>query len=86
MWMHMTVWVPPAGEYAGFSTASIQRGLDAGLSFRPLADTATATMDYWRSLPEERRGSPKAGLPADKEKEVLAAWRARGRDAVTSAS
>ncbi len=77
-WMHMTVWVPPVGEYAGFSSSSIQRALDAGLSFRPLATTAKATMDYWNSLPEERRAKPKAGLPADREKEVLAAWHARG--------
>jgi 2'-hydroxyisoflavone reductase len=77
-WMHMTVWVPPVGEYAGFAASGIQRALDAGLTFRPLADTATATMDYWNSLPEDRRAEPRAGLPADKEAEVLAAWHARG--------
>ena len=77
-WMEMTVWVPPVGEYAGFSSSSIQRGLDTGLSFRPLADTAKATMDYWNSLPEDRRAEPKAGLSAEKEKKVLAAWHARG--------
>jgi 2'-hydroxyisoflavone reductase len=76
-WMHMTVWVPPVGEYAGFSTSSIQRALDAGLTFRPLADTAKATVDYWNSLPEDRRAQPRAGLPAEREKEVLAAWHAR---------
>jgi 2'-hydroxyisoflavone reductase len=77
-WMEMTVWVPPVGEYAGFSSSSIQRALDASLSFRPLADTAKATMDYWNSLPEDRRAKPKAGLSAEKEKKVLAAWHARG--------
>jgi 2'-hydroxyisoflavone reductase len=76
-WMHMTVWVPPVGEYAGFSTSSIQRALDAGLTFRPLADTAKATVDYWNSLPEDRRAQPRAGLPAERENEVLAAWHAR---------
>jgi len=78
-WMHMTVWVPPVGEYAGFAASGIQRALDAGLTFRPLADTATATMAYWNSLPEDRRAEPRAGLPADKEEEVLAAWHARER-------
>lgn len=76
-WMHMTVWVPPVGEYAGFSSSSIQRALDAGLSFRPLANTVKATMDYWNSLPEERRTQPRAGLPAEKETEVLAAWHSK---------
>ena len=76
-WMHMTVWVPPVGEYAGFSSSSIQRALDAGLSFRPLANTAKATMDYWNSLSEERRTQPRVGLPAEKETEVLAAWHSK---------
>lgn len=73
----MTVWVPPEGDYAGFALCSIQQALDAGLSFRPLADTVTATMDYWRSLPEEKRAKPRAGLSAEREREVLAAWHAR---------
>ena len=73
-WMHMTVWVPPEGEYAGFSSSSIQRALDAGLTFRPLAVTAVDTVVYWNSLPEERRAKPRAGLDAEKEKQVLAAW------------
>jgi len=85
-WMEMTVWVPPVGEYAGFSASGIQRALDAGLTFRPLADTAKATMDYWNSLPEDRRANPKAGLSADKEKEVLAAWHAKETDAEKSGS
>jgi len=85
-WMEMTVWVPPVGEYAGFSSSSIQRALDAGLSFRPLADTAKATMDYWNSLPEDRRAKPKAGLSTEKENKVLAAWHARGDDAEESGS
>jgi 2'-hydroxyisoflavone reductase len=76
-WVHMPVWVPPAGEYAGFSSSSIRRALDAGLSFRPLADTAKATVEYWRSLPEDRRAQPRAGLLAEREREVLAAWHER---------
>jgi 2'-hydroxyisoflavone reductase len=77
-WMHMTVWVPPIGEYAGFSTSSIERAKKAGLTFRPLAETTRDTVEYWNSLPEERRATPRAGLPADKEAEVLAAFHSRG--------
>jgi len=79
-WMHMTVWVPPVGEYAGFAASGIQRALDAGLTFRPLADTAEATIAYWKALPEERRANPKAGLSAEKENQVLAAWHARPQE------
>jgi 2'-hydroxyisoflavone reductase len=76
-WMQMTVWVPPVGEYAGFSSTNIDRAIAAGLTFRPLADTAVATMDYWNSLPAEKRENPRAGCPPDLEEKVLAAWHAQ---------
>jgi len=78
-WMHMTVWVPLVDEYAGFSTSSIDRALAAGLTFRPLADTSVATVEYWNSLPEERRAEPKAGCPPELEAKVLEAWHARNK-------
>jgi 2'-hydroxyisoflavone reductase len=79
-WMHMTVWVPPIGEYAGFSASNIDRAIAAGLTFRPLADTAVATMEYWNSLPAERRETPKAGCPAELEQKVLKAWHAQEKE------
>ncbi len=79
-WMHMTVWVPPVGEYAGFSTSNIDRAIEAGLTFRPLADTTVATVDYWNSLSEERRAKPKAGCPPELEQKVLAAWHKKEKE------
>lgn len=76
-WQEMTVWVPPLAEYAGFGSASIRRALDAGLTFRPLVETARATLGWWNGLDAERRAAPRAGLTADKEAKVLAAWHAR---------
>jgi len=76
-WMHMTVWVPPIGEYAGFSTSNIDRAIAAGLTFRPLADTAVATMEYWNTLPAEKREKPRAGCPAELERKVLEARHAK---------
>ena len=76
-WMHMTVWVPPVGEYAGFSSSNIDRAIEAGLTVRPLADTAAATIEYWNSLDQERRNQPKAGCPAELEEQVLKAWHAK---------
>jgi 2'-hydroxyisoflavone reductase len=79
-WAHMTVWVPPRGGYEGFATVSCARAMAAGLSYRPLAATARDTLDWWYELPEDRRAEPKAGLPAEKEAEVLAAWHAREKE------
>jgi 2'-hydroxyisoflavone reductase len=72
--MHMTVWVPSEDEFAGLSQVSVEAAKKAGLTYRPLALTAADTVKWWNGLPEERRAAPKAGLPAEKEKEVLAAW------------
>jgi 2'-hydroxyisoflavone reductase len=73
-WMHMTVWVPPIGEYAGFSTSNIDRAIEAGLTFRPLADTAVATVAYWNSLDADRHEKKRAGCPPELEEKVLKAW------------
>ncbi len=77
-WSEMTVWVPPTGEYAGFAQIDVSRAVGHGLTFRPLADTARDTLAWFESLPDERRSKMRAGLPADREREVLAAWHARG--------
>lgn len=77
-WGHMTNWVPAEGETIGMSQVSVAAAVAAGLTFRPIGDTARDTMEWWNSLPEERRAQPGAGLPAEKEAEVLAAWAARG--------
>ena len=77
-WGHMTNWVPPEGETIGMNQVSVAAAVAAGLTFRPIGDTARDTVEWWNSLPEERRAQPGAGLPAEKEAEVLAAWAARG--------
>lgn len=75
-WMHMTNWTPPEGETVGMNQVSVAAAVQAGLTFRPLADTARDTVEWWNSLPEDRRAEPRAGLPAELEAEVLAAWHA----------
>ncbi|MGD9902897.1 MAG: NAD-dependent epimerase/dehydratase family protein [Vicinamibacterales bacterium] len=76
-WSDLPVWVPPAGETAGFTQRSIARALAKGLTFRPFADTVTATMAFYESQSEERKAQLRAGLAADREAAVLAAWQAR---------
>ena len=76
-WGHMTNWTPPEGETVGMNQVAVAAAMQAGLTFRPLADTARDTVEWWNSLPEARRAAPVAGLPAELEAEVLAAWHAR---------
>ena len=75
-WMHMPCWLPAEGEYAGFGHRSIDRARKAGLRFRALAETVRDTLVWYDELPTERRDqiSGRAGLPAEREAEVLKAW------------
>jgi 2'-hydroxyisoflavone reductase len=75
-WSEMTTWFGPD---AVLSTTSNARALAAGLTYRPLAEITTDTLAWFRSLPAERQANMVAGLGAEKEREVLAAWRASGR-------
>ena len=56
-WMEMTAWVPPTGETAGFASFDNSRAVAAGLEYRPLAVSAKDTLDWWQTLPDERRAS-----------------------------
>jgi 2'-hydroxyisoflavone reductase len=75
-WSDMPVWIPPrGGQSVGFSRRSIDRALAKGLTFRPLAETVKDTLAYYAQQPEERRAALRAGLAAEREREVLAAWK-----------
>ena len=73
-WSDMPVWVPPSGEDGGLGRTSIKKALAAGLTFRPLPETARDTLAWFKSQPAERQATLKAGLTPEREKEVLAEW------------
>ncbi|MEX2608877.1 MAG: epimerase, partial [Gemmatimonadota bacterium] len=72
----MPVWRPGTGSYAGFARFDLSREVAAGLTFRTLADTARATLEFHRSRPAERQAELRSGLSAEREAEVLRAWHA----------
>jgi len=76
-WTDMPVWVPAEGEYAGFGQVSTAAAQARGLKYRPLADTIGDTLAWFESQPEERRSQLRAGISAEREAEVLAAWHAQ---------
>ncbi len=87
-WQQMPVWLPNA-QFPGRGRLSVVRALQAGMTIRPEAETARAVLEYVRTRHPEIRaehgdevadGWPaqiRGGLPADREREVLAAWDAR---------
>lgn len=72
----MPVWRASVGQNAGFARFDLTREINAGLTFRSLADTTAATLEYHHSRPPERKAQLRAGLTAEREAEVLAAWHA----------
>ena len=73
-WSDAPVWVPPAGNFAGFTQTKIARALAKGLPFRPLAETARDTLAWFQKQSAERQAKMKAGLTPEREAAVLAAW------------
>jgi 2'-hydroxyisoflavone reductase len=49
----------------------------AGLTVRPLADSAKHTLDWYKTRPTAEQEKARAGLAPEKEKTVLAAWHAK---------
>jgi 2'-hydroxyisoflavone reductase len=72
------------GETAGFLRRNCAKARAAGLTFRPLAVTAKDTIDWHKTrTPEAQKTMADggiAGIPAEKEAAVIAAWRAAKKD------
>jgi nucleoside-diphosphate-sugar epimerase len=75
----LPLWVP--AEMSGFHRHSIARAIDAGLTFRPTADTVRATLDWATRVGDEHKGKtavelPPSGLSPERERELLDGWKA----------
>jgi 2'-hydroxyisoflavone reductase len=78
-WTDLPVWFPPREPMRGFHLRSIDRALEAGLEFRPIEETAKDTLEWFLTLPEERRKGLRRGLTAEREAELLELFAARPR-------
>jgi 2'-hydroxyisoflavone reductase len=74
-WSDMPVWIPPASEEGALGRTAIKKALDNGLTFRPLELTARDTLSWFKSQPADHQAKLRAGLTAEREKEVLDAWK-----------
>jgi 2'-hydroxyisoflavone reductase len=73
-WSDLPVWTSPEGTDAGGGLVKNARAVAKGLTFRPILATAKDTLDWWKTLPAERRAKLRAGLTPEREAAVLAAW------------
>lgn len=81
-WMGLPLWIPQTPEYAGAGRANCSKAFNAGLTCRPLADTARDTLTDFERTHAERPaaiawGGRAPGLSIEREAELLKAWGAR---------
>lgn len=76
-WRDLAVWADGDGPEVGSLTWSPNKALAAGLRIRPVAETIEDTLAWFRSLPADRQASLRSGLSAERESELLGAWRER---------
>ena len=65
-WTELPLWLP-GEDHAGLLRADISRALAAGLTLRPIEDTARDTLGWSRTIPAQR-----PTLSRDREREILA--------------
>lgn len=68
------IWTSTHGQEIGYSTMNINKAVRHGLTFRSLPDTTRATLEWFRQQPVARQLRMRAGIRAQRESEVLAAW------------
>jgi 2'-hydroxyisoflavone reductase len=76
MWMDLPLWLAPGLDpgHAGFLSVDASRARAAGLTFRPLADTARDTLAWLRESPPLGAGAPTGpppGLEPGRERAIL---------------
>ncbi|WP_139491759.1 NAD-dependent epimerase/dehydratase family protein [Brevibacillus dissolubilis] len=76
IWTELPIWIPHSEEsHKGFTAVDCTKALAKGLTFRPLADTIQATLDWANSRPADYEWVN--GLADEKEQKVLNAWKER---------
>jgi hypothetical protein len=73
-WMELPLWIPGGSGFDGMLRADVSGAVAAGLTFRPIQQTIRDTAEW-----DATRGDyePAAGLPPERERELLEAWRTR---------
>lgn len=71
-------WQPPRGRYLNYGRMDNSRAIAAGMTFRPLAETARDTLDWHRLRSREEQASLRVGLSREREASLLAKWQSSG--------
>lgn len=73
-WSELPLWLPESVEsLKGFMFVSVDKAVDAGLTFRSLRHTIADTLTWRRTVAADE--TSKAGLNPEKERTLLSKWR-----------
>lgn len=70
-------WAPSDSGESKWALVSGARAAAAGMETRPIRETIRGILDWWPTLPEERRSKMRAGMSPEREAELIVAWKAR---------
>jgi 2'-hydroxyisoflavone reductase len=73
------IWTSSKGPYISYLTTNVDKAIKHGLTFRSLSDTTRATLEWFRNQTPQRQSKMRAGVRAQREAELLAAWHATGK-------
>ena len=76
-WGMFPIWHSLDGDSANVSSISGKKAVAAGLHNRPVRETARDLLTWWQTLPEDRTATMRAGMSAEVETELIAAWKAQ---------
>ncbi|MGG1575696.1 NAD-dependent epimerase/dehydratase family protein [Fictibacillus sp. NRS-1165] len=74
-WIELPLWVS-SKEFIGIQHINNDKAIDSGLTFRSIQETIMDTLK-WDQKRNIKTGDYKAGLSADREKELLSEWHTR---------
>ena len=68
-------WRPPRGRFINYGRMDNRRAIDAGMTFRPLADIARDTLDWHRTRSAEQQEQLRVGISREREAALLEKWK-----------
>ncbi|GAC1412638.1 MAG: SDR family oxidoreductase [Actinomycetota bacterium] len=75
-WTGLPLWLRENGDFAGMLSSNISKAVEAGLTARPIEDTARDTLEWFREI-GRADDSLACGLTAEKEAQIVRALRGR---------
>ena len=70
----LPIWAPVSGDTRSDAIVNGDRSFAKGMKSRPERETIRDILTWWPTLPEDRRNNMRAGMSAEREAEMLAAW------------